>query len=267
MWLMRQNLAGHASIDDIMQILPALGELCVEEGVPFAREDLVNTVGDLVDFGCIRMCFRSYSYSLSGELHGHRSLAAKLVIKRGDGRASRLHSCCCVVIEDGSGSIDKKEFCVVLGFLPGVMEPATAAVKLLRVPRFSSLSSVVVSRRKVRVSCTWQRDCDPSPSWPPGAHQTNRMTHRHLRFDGSAVSDVAEELHYITAQTKVKVDRLGPLVGHDLFNSSWISARAFLCRKTVTEWHLRCESLLAGIAQYFETETQAQEKRFFVILA
>ena len=44
-----QKLAGHASIDDIMQILPALGELCVEEGVPFAREDLVNTVGDLVD--------------------------------------------------------------------------------------------------------------------------------------------------------------------------------------------------------------------------
>ena len=40
-------MAGHASIEDIMQILPALDELCVDEGVPFAREDLVNTVRDL----------------------------------------------------------------------------------------------------------------------------------------------------------------------------------------------------------------------------
>lgn len=105
---------GHASIDDIMQILPALGELCVEEGVPFAREDLVNTVN----------CMDT----------------------------------------DGSGSIDKKEFCQSIVHLAEGLRPI----------------SIV-------------------------------------------------ELHYITAQTKVKVDR--------------------------------CESLLAGIAQYFETETQASSPK------
>lgn len=35
---------GQATIDDIMQILPDLDNLFVEEGVTFAREDLVNTV-------------------------------------------------------------------------------------------------------------------------------------------------------------------------------------------------------------------------------
>ncbi|CAE7832942.1 CACNA1E [Symbiodinium sp. CCMP2592] len=105
---------GHASIDDIMQILPALGELCVEEGVPFAREDLVNTVN----------CMDT----------------------------------------DGSGSIDKKEFCQSIVHLAEGLRPI----------------SIV-------------------------------------------------ELHYITAQTKVKVDR--------------------------------CESLLAGIAQYFETEMQASSPK------
>lgn len=35
---------GHAAIEDIMQILPELDALFVEEGVTFAREDLVNTV-------------------------------------------------------------------------------------------------------------------------------------------------------------------------------------------------------------------------------
>ncbi|CAJ1432576.1 unnamed protein product, partial [Effrenium voratum] len=34
---------GHASIEEIMQILPSLDELFVTEGVTFAREDLVNT--------------------------------------------------------------------------------------------------------------------------------------------------------------------------------------------------------------------------------
>ena len=34
---------GQATIEDIMQILPDLDNLFVEEGVTFAREDLVNT--------------------------------------------------------------------------------------------------------------------------------------------------------------------------------------------------------------------------------
>ncbi|CAE7209994.1 Cacna1e [Symbiodinium natans] len=104
---------GHASIEDIMQILPALDELCVEENVPFAREDLVNTVN----------CMDT----------------------------------------DGSGSIDKKEFCQSIVHLAEGLRPI----------------SIV-------------------------------------------------ELHYITAQTKVKVDR--------------------------------CESLLAGIAQHFELDMQASSK-------
>ncbi|CAE7309846.1 CACNA1C [Symbiodinium pilosum] len=98
---------GHASIEDIMQILPALDELCVDEGVPFAREDLVNTVN----------CMDT----------------------------------------DGSGSIDKKEFCQSIVHLAEGLRPI----------------SIV-------------------------------------------------ELHYITAQTKVKVDR--------------------------------CEGLLASIAQHLELD-------------
>lgn len=39
-----ESLSGHAAIEDIMQILPELDALFVEEGVTFAREDLVNTV-------------------------------------------------------------------------------------------------------------------------------------------------------------------------------------------------------------------------------
>eukprot|EP00913_Durusdinium_trenchii_P027589 g25877.t1 len=58
---------GMATIEDIMQILPDLDNLFVEEGVTFAREDLVNTVN------CM------------------------------DTDAGRQ--------DDGSGSIDRKEFC------------------------------------------------------------------------------------------------------------------------------------------------------------
>ena len=114
--------------------------------------------------------------------------------------------------EDGSGSIDKKEFCIILSQeswsrMESCGHGSLRTPKLLVFPSFSS--ALVVSQRKVRVSCTWQRDCDPSPSWPPGAHQVHGIKPRRLQLDCWADSDVAEELHYITAQTKVKVDRLG----------------------------------------------------------
>ena len=50
-----------------------------------------------------------------------------------------------------------------------------------------------------------------------------------------------------------------------MIHSSWISARVNV--RMISEWQLRCESLLAGIAQYFETETQAQDKRPLVTFA
>ena len=72
---------------------------------------------------------------------------------------------------------------------------------------------------------------------------------------------VNKELHYITAQTKVKVDRLGRFNGKMVFSFQKLwKGRTRMWPESAVEAYTsqcRCESLLAGIAQHFELDMQA----------